>query len=542
MRRACDITLNGCPGADFPITNASSEAPDPLMFAGIGWTNFDPFRPPILGNGPAVEIDCTNITWSTVSQELADLLAQINSAFCQPPANPTNPDGSEIFPPPMPPDPNPEIPPFVWEPNTWTQPNPDLQQFQNDRQEASVNCPDGSVFTLAIEAGTATAMLAANVGPAWVEYINAFLLAYILQQLYDLRVCVTVPDLTNRTPPGIPPRPSPGPGTPATFSGFPGWCCVGQELDPGMNTYNISGGSPTAEWTFSLTAGSIPPDTLLVQTSPRSAVLQGFPSAPGNYSYTVTAVSGSSTITVNDTLNVFGLVNPSLPDPEVGTPYSQTIVAAGGVAPYTFAVSGSLPDGLSLSVDGILSGIPTTAGDTTFSIVITDSQGATCTSDPITVTTDAAPVLCFDWTDLNWPVPNVGHGGDGVSSFIPSSTQSDSFHATSNSSGSGGNFAFAQAQHATFTWNGPACNCQVQGTSLVSNNLVTCVLTVFRVSPLVFLLDVDFALIPSGPFTYNFSLPDCTSSPVAFKVGVATACGFVAGSTHAELQGTFSNI
>lgn len=379
MRRACDITLNGCPGADFPITNASSEAPDPLMFAGVGWTNFDPFRTPILGNGPAVEIDCTNITWSTVSQELADLLAQINSAFCQPPVAPTNKDGSEITPKSFPPDPNPSIPPFVWEPGTWIEPNPELLEFQNDRQEASVTCPDGSVYTEAIEAGTATAMLPAAIGPSWVEYINAFLLAYLLQHIYDLRVCVTVPDLTNRTPPGRTPGPAPGPGTPgATFAAFPGWCCLEDDLDPSLNTYNITGGNPSAEWTFSLTAGSIPTGTTLIQTGPRSAVLQGAPDVAGNYSYTVTAVSGSSTITVNDSLNVFGLTNTMLPGGTIAIPYSESLQGNGGTSPYTFALLGTLPSGLTLDSDGTVHGTPTTNGDYLFDVNVTDSDGIVC--------------------------------------------------------------------------------------------------------------------------------------------------------------------
>lgn len=391
MQRPCDIAFNECPGTDSPVTNASSEAPDPLLFAGTGWTTFDPFKPVPLGNGQYTEVDCTNITWSAESQEMADLLAQIASAFCQPPPPPTT-DVNKT--PTLPPNPNPVIPPFIWEPGSWIQPDPQLQMFANDRQEASVNCPDGSVFTLAIEAGTATALLPVAIGPSWVEYINAYLLAYILQRIWDLRVCVTVPGLTERTPPGKTPPPPPGPGTPgATFSAFPGWCCLEAELDPQFCTYNISGGSPSAVWTFSLSGGSIPSGTSLIQTGPRSAVLDGFPDVSGNYAYTITAVSGSSTITVNDTLNVFGLVTTILPSGTSWTAYSESLQGNGGTAPYTFTLLGTLPTGLVLDSDGTVHGTPTESGDFLFDVNVADSSGIVCTQT-VSIAIAPFPFIC----------------------------------------------------------------------------------------------------------------------------------------------------
>lgn len=59
---------------------------------------------------------------------------------------------------------------------------------------------------------------------------------------------------------------------------------------------------------------------------------------------------------------------------QVGTAYSATLAASGGKAPYTFAVtSGSLPDGLSLSSGGVLSGTPTSGDTKTFSVRATDA-------------------------------------------------------------------------------------------------------------------------------------------------------------------------
>src|SRR5205823_1149512 len=78
-----------------------------------------------------------------------------------------------------------------------------------------------------------------------------------------------------------------------------------------------------------------------------------------------------ATITVSPT---------TLPNGTAGTAYSgQTLTASGGTAPYTFAViSGSLPSGLILSA-GVISGTPTSAGSSTFTVTATDANGCTGT-------------------------------------------------------------------------------------------------------------------------------------------------------------------
>ena len=68
------------------------------------------------------------------------------------------------------------------------------------------------------------------------------------------------------------------------------------------------------------------------------------------------------------------IVTSTLPDAEVGTPYSVFLVREGGTGPYEWdVVSGSLPAGLSLSSDGELSGTPTGAGDFSFEVRVRDS-------------------------------------------------------------------------------------------------------------------------------------------------------------------------
>ena len=64
----------------------------------------------------------------------------------------------------------------------------------------------------------------------------------------------------------------------------------------------------------------------------------------------------------------------------VGTAYSQTLTATGGTAPYSWSVSsGALPAGLTLS-SGVISGTPTTAGSTTFTVMVSDSSNPVLTA------------------------------------------------------------------------------------------------------------------------------------------------------------------
>jgi hypothetical protein len=73
-------------------------------------------------------------------------------------------------------------------------------------------------------------------------------------------------------------------------------------------------------------------------------------------------------------------ISDNLPGGTVGTPYTGTVSATGGSAPYTFTLaSGSLPDGLSLSSAGAVSGTPTSAGSFPITVKVTDSAGSSAT-------------------------------------------------------------------------------------------------------------------------------------------------------------------
>ncbi len=89
----------------------------------------------------------------------------------------------------------------------------------------------------------------------------------------------------------------------------------------------------------------------------------------------------------------------TLTTPTVGTAFSQTVTASGGLAPYTYSIgSGTLPAGLTLSSAGVLSGTPTSSSATTFSIVATDSYA--CTGSRSYTVTPVCPTITVNPSTL----------------------------------------------------------------------------------------------------------------------------------------------
>jgi hypothetical protein len=86
----------------------------------------------------------------------------------------------------------------------------------------------------------------------------------------------------------------------------------------------------------------------------------------------------------------------TLPDGQVSTLYNQTLPASGGTPPYSWTIiNGSLPAGLTLGSDGVLSGTPVSPGTSQFTAQVTDNNSKTAagtfslTVNPAVTTPDA---------------------------------------------------------------------------------------------------------------------------------------------------------
>jgi hypothetical protein len=108
------------------------------------------------------------------------------------------------------------------------------------------------------------------------------------------------------------------------------------------------------------------------------------------------------------------IVSNSLPPAANNVSYSQNLTGSGGTVPYTWSLaagSPSLPQGLSLSPTGTISGTPTTTGTFNFTVRLDDSSLRTTTQAfSLTITTNAPQQLFSDHFDgvNNWTVVDDG--------------------------------------------------------------------------------------------------------------------------------------
>jgi alpha-tubulin suppressor-like RCC1 family protein len=80
----------------------------------------------------------------------------------------------------------------------------------------------------------------------------------------------------------------------------------------------------------------------------------------------------------------------ALPTGTMGRPYTTTLAASGGRAPYTWGLQGSLPAGLSLSAAGVLAGFPSATSSAAVTVVVADTTGASA-SRTLVLTVGASP-------------------------------------------------------------------------------------------------------------------------------------------------------
>ncbi|RFA09691.1 hypothetical protein B7R54_11050 [Subtercola boreus] len=136
-------------------------------------------------------------------------------------------------------------------------------------------------------------------------------------------------------------------------------------------TYTVSAtGNPRP--TFAVTSGTLPPGLALSS----SGKLSGVPTRAGTTTFRVTASNGilpdattaSLTLTVNPQTVAPILTAKSPPPGVLRSTYSYTFIASGYPKPTFTVTSGALPAGLTLTSSGTLSGTPTKAGTSTFTV------------------------------------------------------------------------------------------------------------------------------------------------------------------------------
>ena len=176
-------------------------------------------------------------------------------------------------------------------------------------------------------------------------------------------------------------------------------------------TLAATGGAGTLTWSVT---GTLPAGLSL---NASTGVISGTPTAFGTSTFTMKVTDSAPTpMTSTQSLSII-INNPpltitttSLPNDLVGTAYSASLAAAGGASPYTWSVTvGTLPAGLTLNAStGAITGNPTTAGTSNFTVTVTDSTTPTAQTQTKALSITIYGVLAITTTSL--PNGAVGTG------------------------------------------------------------------------------------------------------------------------------------
>jgi hypothetical protein len=158
-------------------------------------------------------------------------------------------------------------------------------------------------------------------------------------------------------------NPPPGPTNPTSFQTLFGntticSACVGV---PYSSYIIVEGLGQSLTWTIE--SGTFPTGLNFhggFNTEGR-VLIDGTPIETGNFSISVKAINPEGDFdTIGFAISIMGVATTALDDYQVGTPYSFQMTAAGGSGNYSWEISdGVLPDGLEMSVTGLISGTAT---------------------------------------------------------------------------------------------------------------------------------------------------------------------------------------
>jgi len=110
-----------------------------------------------------------------------------------------------------------------------------------------------------------------------------------------------------------------------------------------------------------------------VATINASGLASGVTPGSTTISATLGSVSGNTGLTVQPL--PLAITTTALPSGTVSTLYAATLAASGGIAPYTWSLAGgALPPGLTLGSTGAITGTPTTAGTSNFTVRAADAS------------------------------------------------------------------------------------------------------------------------------------------------------------------------
>ena len=164
---------------------------------------------------------------------------------------------------------------------------------------------------------------------------------------------------------------------------------------------------------------NLPAGVSITGNSANSVTISGTPTQAGSFTLLASATDSSTgtgpfitgqTFTLTVTSPTLAVTPPTLAPATAGVAYQQVVTTAGGVAPYSYVVSGALPSGVSFDgSNGTFSGTPTQAGSFALTVDVTDSTTGTPGSVVQNYTLQvASPTLSLTPAAGNLPATTAG--------------------------------------------------------------------------------------------------------------------------------------
>ena len=180
----------------------------------------------------------------------------------------------------------------------------------------------------------------------------------------------------------------------------------------------------SADTTTATISGTVQGQQAITTTSSFTALVAttSAPTTTVTVALTVTDSAGNSaslTFSITLTISPLALNTSPLPSATLGTAYTATVTASGGLQPYAWSVvAGSLPAGLNLgAASGTISGTPTVTGTFVFTLQVSDAESPAATLSSgfsITVSTSSA-VSC---SGVNFSINLCGTYWIGIGGFV----------------------------------------------------------------------------------------------------------------------------
>ncbi|WP_170285579.1 NHL repeat-containing protein [Microbacterium rhizomatis] len=165
--------------------------------------------------------------------------------------------------------------------------------------------------------------------------------------------------------------------------------------------------------TVSVTSGALPAGLTLST----DGILSGTPTETGTFDFTLTATNGidpDATLPVTMDVNSAPTLTGTPPAAMIDADYTYDFDVTGYPASTVSVTSGTLPPGLTLSTDGILSGTPTETGTFDFTLTATNGIDPDATL-PASIDVDSLPTLtgtppaAVDGVAYTYPFTTTGH-------------------------------------------------------------------------------------------------------------------------------------